>query len=104
MQNTHKKIEVALQKRTGKFKLYIAGAIFISWILVMSTISLVTNPFTWTATILPGLMLFGTIGIGIALYDYYTQKEARLVASSDGQTMQFYISHSTGTANESEGI
>lgn len=99
-----KKIEVVLQKRTGKFKLYIAGAVFIGWMLVISTVSLVSHEFTWTAAILPGLMLFGAIGIGKSFYDYYMQKDPKLVVTSDGQTMQFYIGHASGNANESDSI
>jgi len=99
-----KKIEIALQKRSGKFKLYIAVAIFVAWMLILSVAALISHGFDWSAAVFTGLMVFAAIGVGKALYDYYTQKDAKLVVSSDGQTMQFYINHSTGNSNESDSI
>lgn len=99
-----KKIEVALQKRTGKFKLYVGGIFFVGWMLILAVSALVSHWFDWSAAVFTGVMLFAAIGIGKGLYDYYTQKDAKLVVTSDGQTMQFYIGHASGNSNESESI
>jgi len=99
-----KKIEIPLQKRTGKYKLYLFGGIFITWMLLLTIGNLVSEGFNWSATIFGGLMLFGAVAIGMALYDYYKQKDPKLTVESDGTIVRFFISHADGQANKSKSI
>lgn len=99
-----KEIEIALQKRKGKFRLYIVGTIFVSWMLLLAITALISHWFNWSAAIFTGVMLFAEIGLGIGLYDYFVKKDAKLVVASDGQTIQFYIRHSAGTSYKSDDI
>jgi hypothetical protein len=96
-----KKIEIPLQKRTGKHMLYLAIGIFVFFILLSCIGNLFTSGFNWTATIFGGLMLFGAIAIGMSLSDYYKQKNTNLTVESDGSIVRFYILQNDGKKGES---
>ncbi len=97
-------VSIDLKQRKGKFRLFMVGAIFMIWMLLLAIINLVGNGFNWSAIcflIFVGIFL---IGIAMSLYDYYKKKNPKLTAESDGETIKFYFSHSLGKSNESSRI
>lgn len=99
-----KTISVDLQKRKGKLRLYIIGAVFLIWMLLLSIINLFSHSFNWSATIFGIIIAFVLIGIAMSLFDVYKKKDPKITAESDGETIQFYFSHSLGRSNESSKI
>lgn len=99
-----KSISIDLQKRKGKYRLFIFGLFFSAWMLILTIANLISSGFNWSACIFGILIAFLAIGIGMSLYDVYKKKEPKLTVESDGETIKFYFSHSLGKSNESKRI
>ncbi|HMI05979.1 MAG TPA: hypothetical protein VK528_00430 [Flavobacterium sp.] len=98
------KIEIPLQKRNGKFKLYVAVTVFMGWMFVLCIVNLIVKGFDWSPVVMAALLAFGLIAVGIALSDYYKQKNPKLAVESDGIIVRFFIGYDGGTANRSKSI
>lgn len=96
------KIEISLQKRSGKAMLYTAvGAFFALFILL--SVGSVFHGFNWGTLIIFLLFLAGGAIVFNALIQYYVYKNVKSVVESDGTIIKFYNTNDAGKVfNESE--
>ncbi len=96
------KIEISLQKRTGKMLLYLPMMLLCIVALIGLVKSLVTDS-TWYYWLLLVIFLIGSFVVVNGLIQYFLNKEAKLVIESDGQKIKFYNTNDAGKAfNESD--
>lgn len=100
-----KNIEIILIKRNNKQVLYIAAAFFSVFGVISFAAAIIKEGFSWWYAIIGALFLFGALLVGSRLYMYYTSKQVKLVAESDGKTIVFYNQNDSGKIfNKSEHV
>jgi hypothetical protein len=89
------KFEVLLNKRSGKSVLYIVASVFLIFMLVLMTKTLITN-FVWYYGVFYTLLLAGAYISLKGVCEYFFFKEVLLVAESDGDYLKFYCLNDKG--------
>lgn len=96
------KIEISLQKRTGKMLLYLP-MMLVCIFAVIGLISSLIAESAWYYWVLLVIFLGGSFLVINGLIQYFLNKEAKLVVESDGQKIKFYNINEAGkTFNESD--
>jgi hypothetical protein len=98
------KLEIILNKRTAKGILYILAECF----LLPTTIFLIiytVEEFSWYKVVFSLLFLLGVLFVGKSLLEFFAYGQIKLVVESNGKTMSFYNTNSSGKVfNKSEEI
>lgn len=97
--------EILLNKRQGKFILYLFTALFCGFVTIGSIINLISSGFDWFVAIAGGVTLICLAIVINGLVQYLTHGTVWLVVESDGQTIRFFNKNQSGKIfNKSEDI
>lgn len=97
--------EIRLNKRPGKFVLYLLTAFFCGLVTINSVVNLVASGFDWFVAIVGGVTLICLVIVINGLVPYFTHGTVWLVVESDGNTLRFFNKNQAGKIfNKSEDI
>lgn len=100
-----KQTEIRLNKRQGKFILYLFAALFCGLVTINSVVNLVSSGFDWFVAIAGGVTLICLAIVINGLMQYFTHGTVWLVVESDGNTIRFFNRNQAGKVfNQSEDI
>jgi hypothetical protein len=87
--------EVKLNKRGGKSVFYIIASVFLIFMLILMTKTIVAN-FEWYYGIFFALLLAGAYISLKGVYEFFMYKEVRLVAEADGEFLKLHCVNEKG--------